>query len=143
MQIMSFRHILFVSRHANGKFCRPDQIPVALSQKFQQTLVNSVAQQDRILHMAARKVVARMSAFAENAATPGLRVALAVALQSRGGGSFDRQTRTKTVSQLLQVRLSLLQNVCNLNPISSLMNCHLRNSLNLSKTGSGVGYASI
>ena len=83
--------------------CRPDQIPVALSPKFQQTLVNSLAQQDRILHMAAKKVVARMSSFAENASNPGLRVALAVALQNRGGGSFDRQTRTKTVSQLLEV----------------------------------------
>lgn len=44
-----------------------------------------------------------MGTFAENAASPSMRVALAVALQSKGGGSFDRQTRTKTVSQLLQV----------------------------------------
>ena len=76
---------------------------MALSPKFQQTLVNSLAQQDRILHMAAKKVVDRMSSFAENAGTPSLRVALAVALQSKGGGSFDRQTRTKTVTHLLQV----------------------------------------
>ena len=79
---------------------------MALSPKFQQTLVNSLAQQDRILHMAAKKVVARISAFAEKyVGSPGMRVALAVALQSKGGGNFDRQTRTKTVAHLLQVWL--------------------------------------
>lgn len=68
--------------------------------------MNSLAQQDRMLHMAAKKVVARMTAFAEKAASPSLRVALAVALQRQGAGNFDRQTRTKTVSQLLQVGIS-------------------------------------
>ena len=82
---------------------RPDQIPVMLSSKFQQTLVNSLAQQDRLLHMAAKKVVTRMTAFAQNAASPALRVSLAVALQRQGAGNFDRQTHTKTVAQLLQV----------------------------------------
>lgn len=77
-----------------------------LSPKFQQTLVNSLAQEDRILHMAAKKVVARMTAFAEKAAAPALRVALAVALQRQGGGSFDRQTRTKTVADLLKANPS-------------------------------------
>jgi hypothetical protein len=38
---------------------RPDQVPAVFSPKFQQTLVNSLSQQDRVLHPAAKKAVNR------------------------------------------------------------------------------------
>ena len=83
--------------------CRPDQVPAVFSPLFRRSLVNSLAKADSHLHTAAKRAVERMTGFAENAADPALRIALAVALQRQGGAGFDRLTKTKTTADLLKV----------------------------------------
>lgn len=103
--ILMGAHVFLLDMHQpHNLLNRQDQVPAVISPRFQQTLVNSLAQSDRLLHTAARKVVVRMTAFAQSASSPALRVSLALALQRHGTGNFDRLTRTKTVFHLLQVQ---------------------------------------
>lgn len=73
------------------------------SPKFQRTLANSLSQEDRHLHAAAKKVVEDIGRLARVAEDPALKVAIAVALQRQGGTGFDKLTQTTTAADVMQV----------------------------------------
>lgn len=83
--------------------CRPEQVPLVFSPRFQRSFVDSLSQHSHHLHPAAKRATERMRVIAAESSDPALGVGITVALQRQGGVGFDRLSRTNAVSQMMQV----------------------------------------